>query len=61
MRIPRDLIVQPSVDSVNRDIPIPKVAIKVRTFKHFGVSSWGRDTLNSTSEIGGYTSREGIS
>ena len=49
------------MDSVNRDIPIPKVAIKVRTFKHFGVSSWGRDTLNTTSEIGGYTSREGIS
>ena len=52
---------QPSVDSVNRDIPIPKVAIKVRTFKRFGVSSWGRDALNSTSEIGGHTSREGIS
>ena len=49
------------MDSVNRDIPIPKVAIKVRTFKHFGVASWGRDTFNSTSEIGGYTSREGIS
>ena len=52
---------QPSVDSVNRDILILKVTIKVRTFKHFGVSSWGRDTLNSTSEIGGYASREGIS
>ena len=30
---------QPSVNSVNRDIPIPRVAIKVRTFKRFGVSS----------------------
>ena len=37
------------------------MAIKVRTFKCFGVSSWGRDTLNSTSEIGGYASREDIS
>ena len=61
MRIPRDLIEQPSVDSANRDIPIPRVAIKVRAFKHFGVSSWGRDTLNTTSEIGGYTLRKGIS
>ena len=52
---------QPSVDSVNRDIPIPRVAIKVRAFKHFGVSSWGRDILNTTSEIGGYTLRKGIS
>ena len=49
------------MDSVNRDIPIPEVVIKVRTFKHFGVSSWGGDTLNSASEIGEYTSREGIS
>ena len=40
---------------------MPRVAIKVRTFNRFGVSSWGRDTLNPTSEIGGYTSREGIS
>ena len=52
---------QPSIDSVDRNIPIPRVVIKVRTFKHFRVSSWGRDTLNSTSEIGGYTSTEGIS
>ena len=37
------------------------MVIKVRTFKNFGVSSWGRDTLNSTNEIGEYTSREGIS
>ena len=42
-------------------IPIPRVAVKVRTFKHFGVLSWGRDTINSTSEIGGDTLREGIS
>ena len=45
---------------INRDIPITRVAIKVRTFKRSGVSSWGRDTLNPTSEIGGHTSREGI-
>ena len=38
-----------------------RVEIKVRAFKHFEVSSWGRDTLNTTSEIGGYTLREGIS
>ena len=30
---------QPLVNSVNRDIPILRVAIKVRTFKRFGVSS----------------------
>ena len=30
---------QPSVNLVNRDISIPRVAIKVRTFKRFGVSS----------------------
>ena len=30
---------QPSVNSVNRDILIPRVAIKVRTFKRFGVSN----------------------
>ena len=52
---------QPSVDSVNRDISIPRVPIKVREFKHFRVSSWGRDTLNTASEIGGYTLRKGIS
>ena len=61
MRIPRDMSRAAFSDSINRDIPILKVAIKVRTFKHFGVSSWDRDTLNSTSEIGEYTSREGIS
>ena len=61
MRISRDLSRAALLDLVNSDIPIPKVAIKVRTFKHFGVSSWGRDTLNSTSEISGYTSREGTS
>ena len=49
------------MDSVNRDILIPRVAIKVRAFKHFGISSWGRDTLNTTSKIGGYTLRKGIS
>ena len=49
------------MNSVNRDIPIPRVAIKVRTFKHFGALGWGRDTLNPASEIDGYTSREGIS
>ena len=30
---------QPSVDSVNRDIPILKVAFEGRTFKHFGIPS----------------------
>ena len=49
------------MNSVNRDIPIPRVAIKVRTFKRFGALGWGRDTLNPASEIGRYTSREGIS
>ena len=37
------------------------MVVKVRTSKHFGVSSWGRDTLNFINEIGEYTSREGIS
>ena len=36
------------------------MAFEVRTFKRFGIPSWGRDTLNSILEIGGYTSREGI-
>ena len=49
------------MNSINRDIPIPRVAIKVRTFKRFGALGWGRDTLNPASEIGGYTTREGIS
>ena len=61
MRTPRDLNKAPLVNSVNRDISIPRVAIKVRTFKRFRVSGWGRYTLNPASEIGGYTSREGIS
>ena len=49
------------VNSVHRDILIPRVAIKVRTFKRFGALGRGRDTLNHDSEIGEYTSREGIS
>ena len=46
MRMPRDLNRAAFGHSVNRDIPIPRVAIKVRIFKRFRVSSWGRDTLN---------------
>ena len=42
-------------------VVIPRVAIKVEAFKRFGVLGWGRDTLNPAREIGGYTSREGIS
>ena len=61
MRMSRDLNRAALVHSVNRDIPIPRVATKVRTFIRFRVSSWGRDTLNPPSEIGGYTSRKGIS
>ena len=61
MRISRDLSRAALVDSVNRDIPILKVAFEVRTFKHFGIPSWGRDTLKSIHEIGEYTSREDIS
>ena len=52
---------QPSVDSVNRDIPNLKVAFGVRTFKHFGIPSRDRDIPDSIHEIGGYTSREDIS
>ena len=59
--MPRDLNRATLGQLVNRDIPIPRVTIKVRAFKRFGVSGWGRDTLNPASEIGGYTSREGIS
>ena len=43
------------VNSVHRDIPILRVAIKVRTLKRFGALSSGRDTLNPASEIGRYT------
>ena len=65
MRMPRDLnrathSDRSLVNSVHRDIPIPRVVIKVSTFKRFGVLGWGRDTPNPVSEIGGYTSREGI-
>ena len=42
-------------------MPILKVALEVRTFKHLGILSWDRDILNSIHEIGGYTSREDIS
>ena len=49
------------VKSVNRDIPIPRVASRVRKFRHFGVLGWGRDAPNPTSEIGGYTLRKDIS
>ena len=52
---------QPSVDSVNRDISILMVAFEVRTLKHFGILSWDKDIHNSIHEIGGYTSREDIS
>ena len=55
------LIEGPLVNSVHKDILIPRVEIKVRTFKHFGALGWGRDTLNPAIKIGGYTSREGIS
>ena len=48
---------RPSVKSVNRDISIPRVAIKVRTFRRFGVLGRGRDAPNPTGEIGGYTLR----
>ena len=61
MRTPRDPNRATSVNSVNRDIPIPRVAIKVRTFKHFEALGWGRDTLTPANKIGRYTSREGIS
>ena len=54
-------IERPLVNSIHRDIPIPRVAIRVRTFKRFRALGWGRDTLNPASEIGGYTLREGIS
>ena len=52
---------RPSVQSVNRDIPIPSVVIRVCSFKRLGVLGRGRDEPNHTGEIGGYTSREGIS
>ena len=52
---------RPSVKSVNKDIPIPSVAIRVCSFKRLGVLGRGRDAPNHTGEIGGYTSRGGIS
>ena len=61
MRTPRDPNRATLGQFVNRDISIPRVAIKVRTFKNFGALGWGRDTLNPASEIGGHTSREAIS
>ena len=61
MRVFRDLGRVALADSVNRDIPNLKVAIGVRTFKHFGIPSRDRDILDSIHEIGGYTSREDIS
>ena len=60
MRTPRDLN-RATLGQVNRDIPISRVVIKVRTFKRFEALGWGRNTLNPASEIGGYTSREGNS
>ena len=58
--MPRDLNRAALGQFGNRDIPIPRVEIKVITFKRFEVSSSGKDTLNPASKIGGYTSREGI-
>ena len=61
IRTPRDLNRATSVKLVNRDIPIPSVANRVYVFKRLGVLGRGRDAPNPTGEIGGYTSRGGIS
>ena len=61
IRTPRDFSRATLGQLVNTDIPVPSVAIRVLAFKHFEVQGWGRDALNPTGEIGGYTSREDIS
>ena len=60
MMTPRDMIRATPGQSVNRDISVPGVALRVWTFMRFGVQGRGKDAIHPTGEIGSYYSRENI-